>query len=279
MKTEVILIASLALLTSAGVAQTEQTEETAQTDQAEHRVDLASMQKVDSVVISNMSGDLTIEGTDEPDIRIVGDRLHAGEDHGPPPEGFRSLLGGGIDNTGIGVQVSNDGGTINIVGAQGTRDNDLTVFIPRTLPINLAGVLDGDVTVRGMKGEINVNIHEGDLTIEDASGPVVAHSIDGDVAVSFSSYEGDLPSVINSVDGEVSISLPEDAKVSLEIMTVDGDILTDLPVEVTQRNAVMFEGPQHVQANLNGGGTKLTVHSIENDVVIQSKNKEKEKSK
>lgn len=247
---------------------------------AEHKVDLSSIANVRSVVVSNFQGDITIEGTDESGVRILGDRISTRKkENGPPPEGFRSLRGGGVDNTGLGVQVSNQGGTLSIVGVPGSDGGDISVFLPRALAVSVTGVFEGDVVIRGISAEINVNIHEGDLLIEDVTGPVVAHSVDGDVEVSFISFTGDRESVINSVDGEVSVALPGDARVTLEIMTIDGDILTDLPVEVKLRDAHMFHGPQNVVAELNGGGTKLKIHSIENDVVIKARGREKEEAK
>jgi hypothetical protein len=186
-----------------------------------------------------------------------------------------------VDNTGLGIQVSNQGKTLSIVGAPGSDGDDISVFLPRALAVSVTGVFEGDVVIRGITAEINVNIHEGDLLIEDVTGPVVAHSVDGDVEVRFISLTGDRESIINSVDGDVTVALPVDAKVTLEIMTIDGDILTDLPVEVKLRDAHMFHGPQNVVAELNGGGTKLKVHSIENDVVIKARDtgKPNEKTK
>lgn len=282
MKSHAILLASVTLITVAFASAAEPPAPPvppAPLEPAEHDVDLSSIPDVRSVVISNFEGDLTVEGTDEPGVRILGEKMTRQKKKEPPQEGFVSLLGGGVDNTGLGVQVSNDGDTLSIVGAPGSDGDDLTVYLPRNLTVSLAGVFDGDVVIRGMRAEINVNIHAGDLSIEDVTGPLVVHSVDGDIDVSFITLGGDKESVINSVDGEVTVALPVDAKVSLEIMTIDGDILSDLPVEVKQRNPHMFQGPQNVFADLNGGGTKLKIHSIENDVVIKAATKEKEKAK
>lgn len=279
MKSNILSLAFVTITPGVFAASAEPPKPPAPPAPVEYKVDTKSIENVRTVVVSNFEGDITIEGSDEPGVRILGERFSTpNKEREPVPEGFRSLRGGGIDNTGLGVQVSNKGGALSIIGAPGSDGGDLLISVPRKLSVTVSGVFEGDVVIRGMAAEINVNIHEGDLLVEDATGPVVAHSVDGDVEVSFVSVTGERDSVINAVDGEVTVALPVDAKVSLEVMTIDGDILTDLPVEVKMREAHMSHGPQNVVAELNGGGTKLKIHSIENDVIIKARGKDKEKA-
>lgn len=238
----------------------------------EFRVELESMPEIATIAINGVGGDISAEGTDENAITIVAD---ADDDDSTPREskqsdGLRSLLVDGSDNTGLGLHVAADGDTYSIVSVRPHDDIDLQIRIPRSLGLKIAGVVDGDVTITGMQSEVSVQVVDGDVEATHAHAPFVVHAVDGDIEVQFDSFNSETPSLLQTVDGDVTVHLPADIAASLEMRTIDGNILTDLPMEVTTRDFAPSKGPSTVQATLNGGGTSLKVLTVDGDVVVRA---------
>lgn len=236
---------------------------------AERRFDVPGDALTGRVEISAVGGDVTVEAGDEPAIVLIGDEDDAPEPEPAPAGGMRSLLSGGSDNSGLGFEVKNNGSTFSIVGLRPHRDgDDVRVRMPRTMSLQIAGVIRGDVRVAGLGGDVEIATTEGDITLEAVSGPVVLNAVNGDVRVVFATFAAPRPSSINAVNGGVDVTLPADAAASLELRTINGDIRTDLPVEVTERNVLRHGGPRSVRGTLHGGGTNLKVMCVNDTIVL-----------
>lgn len=240
--------------------------------EGEFRVELESMPEIATVAINGVGGDISVEGTDENAIVIVADVDE--DDSAPrdnkPPEGLRSLLVDGSDNTGLGLHVAAEGDTYSIVSVRPQDDIDLQIRLPRSLGLKIAGVVDGDVTITGMQNEVSIQVVDGDVEATHVHAPIVVHAVDGDIEVQFDSFHSETPSLLQTVDGDVTVHLPAEIAASLEMRTIDGNILTDLPMEVTTRDFAPSKGPSTVQATLNGGGTSLKVLTVDGDVVVRA---------
>jgi hypothetical protein len=252
--------------------------------QREHRIDVSAEALKGRLTLTGVSGDILIEGTDEPVIIITGDV----EDLPEPPElpempdepgrgksrptraGLRSLLGsGGPDNSGLGLEIKAEGSNINIVAVRPHEEGDYRFRVPRTMAVVLAGALRGDMHIVGMQAEIEAVVPEGDITLDGVRGPLVVQGVNGDVSVRFSALAASGTSSVNSVNGTVDVTLPADAAVTLDLMTVNGDILTDLPIEVKNRKVVPWGGPRSLRGTLNGGGVELKINSINDDIILR----------
>lgn len=239
----------------------------------EHRVELSPEAAAGRLEISGLSGDIKIEGSDEPALVIQTDSDEPEEDAPPaePPAGLRSLLSSGSDNSGLGLQIETNGNRTTIVSVRPDDDDDFVFQVPRAISVRLAGLIRGDVVAHGLTSEVEINANEGDIALDDVLGPLVVQSVNGDVHVVFTSITGERPSSINAVNGRVVVELPPDSKVSLELHTINGDIFTDLPVEVKERRVTVMGGPRAVTATLNGGGTPLKINSINEGVIVRSR--------
>jgi hypothetical protein len=252
-------IAALALTTLAASSGTAR----------ELRIDLADVGVDGRLTIAGLNGDTQVVGTTESFI-VIGSDDFDDEDSRPAPEGMRSLLSNGSNETGIGFGIKREGKNVILTPDRPHQSADYELRIPMQMSLKLAGVLRGDVEVRKIAGEIEVVVTEGDVSIEDVAGPVVVQAVNGDVNIRFEKYPKGSPSSVNSVNGSVSVTLPADAAAELELMTINGDIYTDMPIEVTDRQISSWGGPRTVKGTLNGGGARLKINSINDDIILRS---------
>jgi hypothetical protein len=258
------------------------------TSTREHRIDVSAEMMKGRLTLAGMSGDVIVEGTDEPAIVIVGEVEELIEPPEPPEplepldesdrktmrptrEGLRSLLSTGTaDNSGLGLEIKTEGNNITIVSVRPHEEADYVFRVPRGMSLSLSSVIRGDVTVRGMQGEIEATVTDGDVVFEEISGPVVVQAVNGDVMARFAALATKAPSSINSVNGTVDIAVPAEAAATLELRTINGDILTDLPVQVTERKVMPHGGPRTLRGTLNGGGAELKVNCVNDDILLRA---------
>ena len=162
-----------------------------------------------------------------------------------------------------------------------TRRTELEIHMPRTAKINVH-TGDGDVSVKGVEGELVFATGDGRLELEDVDGTLRAHTSDGSVHVSgrfdvleLRTSDGRVEVEarpgsqlreawdVRSSDGSVSLRIPGDLAADLELHTSDGRITTNIPIVVEGSF-----GRHDIHGKMNGGGNRLTVHTSEGSVTL-----------
>jgi DUF4097 and DUF4098 domain-containing protein YvlB len=95
-------------------------------------------------------------------------------------------------------------------------DTDLEISVPEGTRLTINGH-STDVSVRGVKGEVEIVTTNGDVEIDNAASRVAFESVSGDVQIS--RVQGDLRG--EAMSGEVDVS---DVTGEVEIETVSGDL-------------------------------------------------------
>ena len=99
-----------------------------------------------------------------------------------------------------------------------SSSDDVLISVPHHLEIKIKSVND-DVSVRGMRGKLEIESISGDLMVSDVSS-LTAHSVGGDLIAS--RIQGDLQ--VESVSGD---SLIDNVQGQVELKDVSGDIQID----------------------------------------------------
>jgi hypothetical protein len=179
----------------------------------------------------------------------------------------------------------------------------VTVETPAQLTLE-AKTSDGNVTLAGLQGELNLTTSDGDIAIDHVSGDLRIKSGDGNVkitnaegaidartsdgrltvdglfhAVALHTTDGTLAlnlrqgtrlteaSTIQSSDGSVTLHVPHNLAVDLDVHTGDGHVDCALPV--TMDHYRTGGGDAHeLHGKLNGGGVPLTIRTRDGNVKI-----------
>jgi len=167
---------------------------------------------------------------------------------------------------------------------------DYIVRTPRQCSLDLNGVsnslevgdINGEFHVTSVSGEVALRDLEGDLRLHTVSGrahgerligrldldsvsgdldfsacslpAVAAKTVSGNLSLQTSL--GDGPYAFNTVSGAVRLALPGEARCTVELNSLSGQIVTAFPV-----SSYAQAGGIHTVA-LQGGGVPLTMHSV-----------------
>lgn len=200
---------------------------------------IVELRRGDRVVVSGLSGMLTVEA-------VPGDRLEVTGARRPGEVGVRHADGRLV----IGA----------VGGRGGDRTVDVRLRVPEWAELDIDG-MDLDVAVRGMAGSVSIGTISGDVRIEGTSGRVRVRTMSGGI-------------VAESTSGPLSLSShSDDVRVRassgpLEVQSLAGDLFlegvrsTSVRAE-SQAGDVTFEGDI-----IAGGNYRFFLHSGDARLVL-----------
>ncbi len=223
-----------------------------------------------TVMVENLFSDLRVMGTNEGEIRIIAKGYE-----GLPEKaaGLKPLSAVGPDNTDIGLYVKQEGNIIKIAGASSrTSKADYEIYLPKRikLKVDYSSFQAGDIKFSGLSNEVEVKSQIGELIFEMVTGPIIASTLSADITVYFKELNQVGPTSITSTSGDIDISVPSDTKGNFEMSTTSGEVYTDLEFSFNEENGLRrWGGGMSADANLNGGGSKVTLRSVSGDIFIR----------
>jgi hypothetical protein len=147
-------------------------------------------------------------------------------------------------------------------GVQGTIQ--YSVRVPAGLVL-IFRTENGGVELENVDGRITAATTNGGISGEDVEGSLIAETVNGGVRVDLASIAGDVQ--VSTTNGPIRLTIPRDARVTLEASVVNGDINVDREFGVEAaagRN-------QTLTAPLNGGGTRLSAASVNGGIRIRAR--------
>jgi hypothetical protein len=256
MKTGII---ALVILLSAGVLSAQ-----------EYKISVPNA-KDGRVVLKDFSSQLPIEGYSGSEIIIT-----AVSGEFTPPEkakGLKPIYPSGTDNTGIGLDVEKSENTITITCIiPFTQESEYKIKVPESMAIQISSGCErnNEVTVKGMKGEIDIETCQ-DIKLENVTGPLVLSTISGNIDVTYSSISNTKASSVHSISGDVDITLPVKTATNLDLSVMSGAIYSDFDFSDSQKNLKKVGGNE-TNFMLNGGGFKYSIGSISGNIYLRKGN-------
>jgi hypothetical protein len=205
------------------------------------------------VVVTNMSGNVTLEGYDGSSIVVTGTKT-------------------GRDRDKVTVVDTSSSGSVEI-GVHYPRNChcdasiDFVVQVPRSTNYEFEKIasMSGDVKVSGVTGAIHVSAMSGNVRVGDVAGTVEATAMSGDIDVDIARLEGSGDLTFTAMSGNVDVRLPASAGATVEMRTTSGDITTDFPIEVHEQKY----GPgRWAEGRVGDGSRRLRVKSMSGDVKL-----------
>ncbi|GAB3870803.1 hypothetical protein GCM10028824_19870 [Hymenobacter segetis] len=219
------------------------------------------------VVIDMQGSDVTVEGIDGNELVIKGDGFEE-----PPKraEGLRPIYNSAVDNTRLGLSVTQQDNVVRITRAS-RKDASYLIRVPRNASVQYkqAGWNgSGDLVMRDLNGDIEVSMTSGDISLKNVAGPVVANAVSGDIQVRFAPMRQG-PSSISTVSGDVDVSMPTNTKATLKLRSVSGEIYTDFDMNLKSQDNLNHIGGQVVDGNINGGGNTVSFKTVSGDIYVR----------
>ncbi len=231
----------------------------------EFKVKLSS--KEPKIIVDMQGSDVVVEGIDGNELVIKGDGFEE-----PPKraEGLRPIYNSAVDNTKIGLSVTQDGSTVRVARAS-RKDASYIIRVPRAAAVQfkqLGWQGHGDLVVRDVSGNLEVSTTNGDISLKNVAGPVVANTVSGDIQVRFAPMRQG-PSSVSTVSGDLDVSMPTNTKATLKLRSVSGEIYTDFDLSLKTQDNMQHIGGQVVDGNINGGGNPLSLKTVSGDIYVR----------
>ena len=276
MKTKVVVL-GLLLVAGQGLAQPialntprMSDDETVQSAAGEFRIALSKPAQPGKLVIHDLQPDVVIERHAGKDVLVTQDGYR------PVPEkakGLRSLTSAGTDNTGIGLEIKESNNTVEISEAL-KQDGTYRVLVPDNMNIQILyhSPHSGNLTLRNISGEIEINGGYPNIKLEDVTGPAVINTTGGEVEARFTKVNQKSPISISSTGGDVDVTLPGDTPANVRLNTTGGEIYSDMKLEMERKDGLeRFGGREAVNGKLNGGGVQIDLRSVGGSIYVRAR--------
>ncbi len=111
------------------------------------------------------------------------------------------------------------------------HDAEFKISVPRAMALDVKTETGGDLVVKNVEGDIEINNMNGEVLLDGIAGSTVVNTMNGEVRAIYARAPQKLVS-ITSMNGEVDLRVPADTKANVRLRTHNGSILTDFDENV-----------------------------------------------
>ena len=149
----------------------------------------------------------------------------------------------------------------------GSHDNaasvEYTLTVPRTVRLDEIKLINGELDVNGVSGEVRASCINGRLAAEGLAGRAKLSTVNGHLEAKFGQLAGKSVE-LNSVNGSVDLTIPSDSNAAVEASTVSGGIHNDFGLHVNNHKFVGHD----LRGELGNGGTDIRVSNVNGRIDI-----------
>jgi hypothetical protein len=140
---------------------------------------------------------------------------------------------------------------------------EYTITVPRAANLDEIKLINGELDVAGMNGEVRASCINGKLEAHDLSGRAHLSTINGHLDVRFSQLAHNAVE-LSSVNGSVELTIPSDSKAELEASTISGGISNDFGLHVNNHRFVGHD----LRGELGTGGAHIKLENVNGGIEI-----------
>ena len=213
------------------------------------------------IVIEDVDA-VTIKGYNGSEVVITGER---DQEVNERAAGLKLLNSLGLDdNTGLGVNVKEEGSDVIVTGIGNSDDARITIQLPQNMGVyySHSDYHGSDLIIEDVAGEIEVSAAYNSVHLKNVTGPMAVKSIYGNVEAHFSTLSQEGSISLHSSYNLIDVSFPSSASYNLSMSTPYGNIYSDVDVQVDAGGDGMKRiSNKKVKGTVNGGGVDVTLKS------------------
>ncbi len=235
------------------------------------------------VRVDDVFGSIEVVGAPVEDVRVTGARLLRADTAAHLEKARREVRldmtegADAIDLTVDGPFRRHDGSINWDWGDRGyVVRYDLRLRVPEKTDLVLKTVNEGDVTVHGITGRVQVRNVNGKITLERMAGSVDATTVNGPIAASFRE-DPVTPCRFHTVNGDVRLEFGASLSADFAVKTFNGEIRTDydvvsLPSRPSEGHREQGRFVYHTagvqRVRVGAGGPEIAMETLNGDIVI-----------
>lgn len=225
-----------------------------------------------SMSIDIMSARIEVIGEERKDVSLAV-TLSGGRRKIVTPSGAKTLAGGGG-----GLEISERDNRISIE-SDGPPDRVAIVArVPRRAQLNLSTVNHGEVIVRDIVGDLQIENVNGPITATNITGSVIAESVNSPITVGLAAVAAGGATSLSSLNGDITLTLPASARAELHLDSARGEIVSEFELDVKPskpliernetRGGVSVRMENVVVATMNGGGPVIRMKTLNGTIKL-----------
>jgi hypothetical protein len=226
-----------------------------------------------SMNIDILSAHIEVIGEERKDVALTV-TLSSGRRKIVTPSGPKLLAGGGS-----GLEISERDNRVSIESeAPPTNRISIVARVPRRAALNLSTVNEGEIIVRDIVGDLELENINGPITATNITGSVIAESVNNPIAVGLAGVAAGGATSLSSLNGDITLTLPASAKAELHLDSSRGEIVSDFELDVKpskphierneSRGGVSVRMEDVIVATVNGGGPVIRVKTLNGTIKI-----------
>jgi DUF4097 and DUF4098 domain-containing protein YvlB len=251
-----------------------------------------SAQGINTVIISNVYGEVDIQGTNGEQINISADVNMSGRNDAQLNR-LKSGITLGMERFSDTLLVyskvawiperylckknchfnwsSNEDGEFNF---------DFTVSLPEGLNVEAATVNDGDINIYDISGRISVDNVNGSINLEGVTDVVKARTINGELTAQFDKAPT-VPGSFYALNGDIRSAFPDDLSADIDFKSFNGEFFTDFgftpsdlasELKVSEsRSGTKYKLEERSGISVGGGGVALRFETLNGNMYIKRK--------
>lgn len=217
-------------------------------------------------------GRVTVEGHSGNEIIFTSKSKRDEQDE--RAQGLRAINSLGLeDNTGLGINVTEKEGVVQVFQLKKMNAPDVKVLVPKGVIVSFSheSQYGGDVVFRNLENEIEISATYNNVELENITGPATVKTIYGHIEADFNqNVKGPLSLV--SIYGYVDVTLPQTLKANLKLSTSYGEIFVapEFKIEV-EKQGDFVQYSDRVAGKINGGGTNVSLRADYSKIYLRKK--------
>jgi len=212
------------------------------------------------VELDNINGDVHISSWDRNEVKVDAVKYANTKER---LDEARIEIDSGKDYLAIRTKYRDHDQTFNWGSHNNPAGVEYTLTVPRTARLDEIKLINGELDVEGVSGEVHASCINGRLEAHNLAGPAKLSNINGRLDARFDQLSGS-GIELNSVNGALALTIPSDSNARVEASTVSGGIDNDFGLHVNHHR---FVG-RDLRGELGSGGTHIRLQNVNGRIDI-----------
>src|SRR5580704_6018268 len=212
------------------------------------------------VELDNINGAVHISTWDQNEVKVDAVKYADSKER---LEQARIDIDSGKDHLSIRTKYPEDDLTFNWGSHNNPASVEYTLTVPRNARLDEIKLINGELDINGVSGEVNASCINGRLEAHNLAGRARLSTINGRLEATFDQLAGHSVE-LNSVNGSVDLTIPSDSKAEIEASTVSGGINSDFGLHVNHHHFVGHD----LRGELGSGGTRIKLANVNGRIEV-----------
>lgn len=213
------------------------------------------------VELDNINGPVHISGWDRNEVKVDAVKYAGTKEK---LDEARIEVDSGADHLSIETKYRDHNQTFNFGSRNNPAGVEYTLTVPRGARLDEIKLINGELDITGVSGEVKASCINGKLEARNLSGRSELATINGHLEAQFDQLAASSIE-LHSVNGSVELTIPSDSKAEIEASTISGGIENDFGLKVNHHR---FVG-HNVRGELANGGTRIKLEDVNGRIEIR----------